>query len=64
MNPNLNFSKLEIEEKLYPLLEKNTKPHGNKRYATKAQEDIILKYCNKKGGRLGVNRMWMYVKRQ
>jgi len=58
------FSQREIEEKLAPIKNTSTKPLGNKRSATKQQEQIILKYFHQEHIAVGADRMWMFLQRR
>lgn len=63
LDSRCNFSKIEIEDKLNPIFGKSKKPLGNKRNATKEQENLIIEY-HSKYSKIWYKRMHMLIKRK
>ncbi len=63
LKPQNSLNKLDIEDKLHPLLNASTKPKTNKRSASLEQAQLIKKYFVTLKRSVGINRMWTYINR-
>ena len=63
LSSRCDFSKVEIEDKLNPILSKSKKPVSNKNSASRDQETLIVKY-HAEHGRIWYMRMYNIIRRK